>query len=258
MNTPVATTKWNAGLYDQKHDFVYKFGEDVVQLLAPAAGERILDLGCGTGHLTSVIAASGATVIGIDSSAEMVAKAKKTYPSLLFEVSDATNFQYDVPFDAIFSNAVLHWVTAKDAAIRCICNNLKRGGRLVLEMGAKENIRHIITALKEVLREYGYVAQASKELWYFPSLSEYATDLENAGLIVQYATYFKRDTELKDNENGIVDWLKMFASPLLEGVRETELLAIMAKVQDRLTPTNFKNNKWYADYYRLRMVAAKP
>lgn len=258
MNAPVAKTKWNAGLYDQKHDFVYKFGEDVVQLLAPAAGERILDLGCGTGHLTNVIAASGATVIGIDSSAEMVVKAKKTYPSILFEVKDATSFQFDVPFDAIFSNAVLHWVTEKNAAVRCIYNNLKSGGRLVLEMGAKENISHIITALKEVLREYGYVAQASKELWYFPSLSEYTTHLENAGLIVHYATYFKRDTELKDNENGIVDWLKMFASPFLEDVRKTELSFIMGKVQERLRPTNYKNNKWYADYYRLRIVAAKP
>src|SRR5438270_12987517 len=120
MSKVATITAWDAGLYDQKHDFVFKFGEDVVQLLAPRAGERILDLGCGTGHLTHVIAASGAEVTGIDSSPEMIARAKNAFPDVHFEVRNAVDFMFDEPFDAIFSNAVLHWVTEKEAATKAI------------------------------------------------------------------------------------------------------------------------------------------
>src|ERR1700753_1177309 len=109
MSTTV-NTKWNASLYDNKHDFVFKYGEDLVETLDPQAGGRILYLGCGTGYLTNFIAASGAEIIGIDNSFDMIAKAKKEYPSIEFLVQSATEFHFDESFDAIFSNAVLHWV----------------------------------------------------------------------------------------------------------------------------------------------------
>src|SRR4051812_20707877 len=101
--------EWDAGLYDDKHSFVWKHGAALVELLAPRPGERVLDLGCGTGHLAAQIAAAGAEVVGIDRAATMVEQARRAYPDLRFEVGEATDFSFDAPFDAVFSNAVLHW-----------------------------------------------------------------------------------------------------------------------------------------------------
>jgi trans-aconitate 2-methyltransferase len=109
----VAEDNWNPSLYNNKHNFVFKYGEDLVTVLNPQAGEKILDLGCGTGYLTNIIAATGAEVTGIDSSAGMITRAKKEYPGLQFRVLPATDFYFDESFDAIFSNAVLHWVLEK-------------------------------------------------------------------------------------------------------------------------------------------------
>ena len=139
MDTAAVHTSWNAHLYDDKHSFVFKYGEDLVDMLNPQAGERILDLGCGTGYLTNVIAGSGATVVGIDNSLEMISKAKTQYPALEFKVQSATEFYFDEHFSAIFSNAVLHWVLQKEMAIDCMYRNLKRSGRLVLEFCGKQN-----------------------------------------------------------------------------------------------------------------------
>jgi trans-aconitate methyltransferase len=258
MASPSTSMKWNAGLYNQKYDFVFKFGEDLVQLLDSKPGERILDLGCGTGYLTERIASTGASVIGIDNSEEMIRKAKATYPSISFEVKNAASFQFEQPFDAIFSNAVLHWIPEKEKVADCVFHNLKSGGRLVLEMGGKDNVKTIIDALTEVLSQHGYNDLAKRKVWYFPSLGEYASLLEHHGLTVNFATYFKRVTELKDNENGIIDWMRMFGSAYLKGVDEQELNGILEEVQEQLRSTNYRNEKWYADYQRLRIVATKP
>src|SRR5262249_12493396 len=102
--------KWDSTFYDQKHSFVTKYGEGVMELLATMAGERILDVGCGTGHLTHLIAQTGAVVTGLDNSAEMIRAAEASYPNIRFIIADAANFSFDEPFDAIFSNAALHWV----------------------------------------------------------------------------------------------------------------------------------------------------
>src|SRR5690242_2796609 len=132
MKVTSQDTNWNAGLYDDKHSFVFKFGEDVVQLLAPQNGERILDVGCGTGYLTHLIAQAGARVIGIDKSASMIHRAQAVYPDLDLRVMSATDFHFDTPFDAVFSNAVLHWVLEKEAAVDRMAEALRPGGRLVL------------------------------------------------------------------------------------------------------------------------------
>src|SRR6185437_8275858 len=115
---PANDTLWNATLYDDKHSFVFKYGEDVVQLLASREGERILDLGCGTGHLTNLIAKGNARVTGVDKSASMIEKARAAYPDLDFRVMSATDLHFDTPFDAVFSNATLHWVLDKETAVR--------------------------------------------------------------------------------------------------------------------------------------------
>ncbi len=135
------TNRWNAREYDAKHAFVYEKAKGLVNLLAPKSGERILDLGCGTGVLTSEIAATGAKVFGIDRSPEMVAQAKSKFPALRFEVVDATKMEFDGEFDAIFSNAVLHWIPEAEKVVRGIAQALKPGGRFVAEFGGKGNIQ---------------------------------------------------------------------------------------------------------------------
>src|SRR5258708_26455305 len=143
------STNWNARLYDDKHNFGVKYGEYVVQQLAPQQGERILDLGCGTGYLTNLIARAGARVVGIDKSTSMIERAKAAYPDLDFQVRSATDFHFDTPFDAIFSNAALHWVLEKENAIDNIYRNLRTAGRLILEIGGKGNVEEIVVTTRK-------------------------------------------------------------------------------------------------------------
>ncbi|WP_205512195.1 class I SAM-dependent methyltransferase [Longitalea arenae] len=248
---------WNTALYDKKHDFVFKYGEYLVQLLTPKEGERILDVGCGTGYLTNLIAASGAMVTGMDNSIDMIAKARSEYPHLPFRLASVTDFKFEEPFDALFSNAVLHWVTEKEQAIQSMYNNLKPGGRLVLEMGGKGNVQMIINALKKALVNHGYRSNAAREIWYFPSLSEYTGLLEKQGFRVTYAAHYNRETELKDTQHGIKDWVQMFGGAFLEGVEAAAKDNILEEVEETLRQTQFRNQKWYADYKRLRVVAIK-
>src|SRR5947207_7288008 len=86
--------QWNAAEYCAKHAFVYEKAKGLVELLAPKAGERILDLGCGTGALTAEIAARGAEALGVDRSEEMIAQARKKFPELRFEVMDARELRF--------------------------------------------------------------------------------------------------------------------------------------------------------------------
>jgi trans-aconitate methyltransferase len=253
----ITENTWNTSLYDKKHDFVFKYGEYLVQMLTPQEGERILDIGCGTGYLTNLIAASGAFVTGMDSSIDMIAKARNEYPHLPFRLASVTDFNFNEPFDALFSNAVLHWVTDKEKAIACMYNNLKPGGRLVLEMGGKGNVQLIMRALKNALIAFGYPQNAEREIWYYPSLSEYTSLLEKQGFRVTYATHYNRETELKDTQDGIKDWVNMFCGALLEDVDEQAKEKILENVQETLRLHQFRNQRWYADYKRLRVVAIK-
>ncbi len=148
--------KWNATLYDNKHSFVAKYGEDVLGWLAPQRDENILDVGCGTGVLTEKITEAGAIVTGIDASADMIAKAKQSYNNIAFFVKDASNFSFDKKFDAAFSNATFHWIKEQRSLLQCIYDVLKPNGRLVYEMGAKHNIESIHNAIKKVLIVDGF------------------------------------------------------------------------------------------------------
>ena len=253
----LTNTQWDATLYDDKHGFVAKYGEDVVQLLAPQQGERILDLGCGTGYLTHLIAQAGARVIGIDKSSSMIQYAQAAYPDLDFRVMSATEFSFDTPFDAVFSNATLHWVLDKETAVDQIAQALKSGGRLILEMGGKGNVEDIVVATRKVLTRHGYYSNAAIQLWYFPSLSEYTTLLEKKGFRVRFAAHFDRPTELKDTENGIKDFLKMFGNAFFSNIPDTEIDTVLKEIQDMVRPTNYRNGKWYGNYKRLRIAATK-
>jgi len=209
---------WNPSLYNDKHSFVYEYGSSLVGLLDAKKGERILDVGCGSGQLTYQVAQTGAAVVGIDSSPQMIADAKSKYPAIGFFVMDAADFSFDEPFDAIFSNATLHWVLNKEGSVKSMYGALKHGGRLVAELGGKGNVQTIVAQLRQSLATYGFADNAAREVWYFPSVGEYASLLEKYGFRVQMAQHYDRPTELSDSEHGIEDWLEMFGSPYVAGL----------------------------------------
>ncbi|MDB5062683.1 MAG: methyltransferase type 11 [Mucilaginibacter sp.] len=249
--------KWNAELYDQKHAFVYQFGENVLEVLDAKPGEHILDIGCGTGYLTQQIQNAGAIVKGTDYSANMIAQAKVNYPGVNFEVTDAANFDEAGKYDAVFSNAALHWIKNQDGMMQSVYKSLKPGGRFVAEMGGKGNVAKLIAATKQVLNQRGYHEQAKTQVWYFPSLGEYASRLEKHGFRVTFASHFDRKTPLQDGDEGVAKWITMFAPLYLVGIPKEEKEQMLAEVTALLEPEYNENGQWYADYKRLRFIAVK-
>lgn len=242
---------WKADLYDASHSFVWKAGASLLELLGVQPGERILDLGCGTGHLAAQMVAAGASVVGIDSSPEMIDAARVAYPQLHFEVADARQFSFAEPFDAIFSNAVLHWIKPPQAAIACMRAALKTGGRIVLEFGGHRNVEQIVNALAEQSPKFGVRFESP---WYYPGIAEYSALLEGAGFEVAFAHLFDRPTPL-DGEEGLRKWLEMFAGSVLNQLGAEDRQAMIAAVERQLRPVLYHNGAWMADYRRLRIAA---
>ncbi|MGJ5629660.1 class I SAM-dependent methyltransferase [Nostoc sp. CALU 1950] len=256
MNNISISNNWDASLYEDKHAFVWQYGEDLLKLLNPQLGESILDLGCGTGQLTEKIAQAGAEVMGVDRASEMIEKARQNYPHIRFDVADARSFQVDKPLDAVFSNAVLHWVKEADSAIASIHQSLKPGGRFVAEFGGKGNVLAIATALSNALEAINIPAQALNP-WYFPSIGEYATLLEQQGFDVIYSTLFARPTALAEGEAGMANWIRMFASSFLAGLSDEQQIQVIRVIEEYLKPTLYQQGTWTADYRRIRIVAIK-
>jgi trans-aconitate methyltransferase len=254
--------QWNAELYESKHAFVWQYGRSLIELLSPQSGERILDLGCGTGQLTQQIAIAHAQVTGIDRSPTMIETAQQNYPALEFLVADAQSFEVDRPFDAVFSNAVLHWILDPDSVIYSVYQALKPGGRFVAEFGGKGNVQSIVQALYHALETIQSTPPEAH--WYFPSIAEYTTRLERQGFEVTDATLLDRPTPLS-GEDGLANWLQMFASRFLEKLSDEERpLAgisqrsqVIRSVEQELRPALYQADHWIADYRRLRVVAVK-
>jgi trans-aconitate 2-methyltransferase len=262
----MSDNQWNTSLYENKHGFVWQYGEELLDLLSPQVGERILDLGCGTGQLTEKIAlAVGATsssstipqVEGIDYSSTMIEKAKENYPHIQFTIADARNFHVDQPFDAIFSNAALHWIKQPDAVIGCVYQALKPGGRFVAEFGGKGNVSAIANSLYNALAAIGCPVSSDINPWYFPSIGEYATLLEKQDFNVTLAVLFDRPTPLEDGDGGMANWIEMFASNFLLGLSVVQQLQVIRLVEENLKPTLYRDGRWFADYRRIRVVAIK-
>lgn len=252
MTTPQIANPWNARLYDSRHSFVWKYGEALLELLAAQAGEKILDLGCGTGHLTSQLAARGAIVVGVDSSPEMIDQARLAYPGLRFEIGDALQMSFQQEFDAVFSNAVLHWVMPPQEAIARIRAALRPGGRFVAEFGGRGNTREMLAALERQSQKRG-IADVTT-LWYFPGIAEYTGLLEQQGFEVTEASLFDRPTPL-EGETGMRDWFEMFARQIVERIPAADRQAFLADVEAELRPALYRDQTWVADYRRLRIVA---
>lgn len=246
------SNEWDANSYDESHSFVYEYGQGVVELLDPTPDERILDVGCGTGHLTNEIAATGATVVGIDASEGMVKNARDSFSDLQFVRGDARKLPFEESFDAVFSNAALHWVREQDTALRSIADVLRPRGRFVAELGGSGNVQTIVDAIESEVIERGYDPDNP---WYFPTVGEYATKLETHGFEVRHATLFDRPTELEGGDDGLKEWITMFGDSLLSAVPDGHHQAIRSAVEDRVRDELFEDGVWTVNYRRLRVVA---
>ncbi|MNO74902.1 Trans-aconitate 2-methyltransferase [compost metagenome] len=250
---------WQPEHYDNKLGFVSEYGKSVVDLLKPQRDEFILDLGCGTGDLSYEIAGAGTRVIGIDYSAQMIEQARSKYPDLRFKVGDGEQFELDTPVDAVFSNASLHWMKDAPGVIRSVWHALKPGGRFVAEFGGKGNVGTITSTLAQVLQD-GYGIEAERlNPWYFPSVGEYSTLLEQQGFRVHYMAHFDRFTRLEDGEKGLAHWINGFAADTyFWGLDDQEKADVIHQAEQLARPKLFINNTWHADYVRLRFIALKP
>jgi trans-aconitate methyltransferase len=247
--------EWDAELYEARHGFVWRLGEGVVEFLNPQPGERILDLGCGTGQLTSKIAESGAEVVGLDASPSMIGQARQNYPRLRFMLADARAMKFEKEFDAVFSNAALHWMLDRAGVAASVARALKKGGRFVAEFGGKGNIRLVERAIESVAARY-HAGQVPEKRTYFPALGEYASLLEEYGLEVRFAQLFDRPTPL-EGEDGMANWVRQFKWFYFEGLQPGQQKEALAEVIEELRPSLWSTQGWHVDYRRLRISAVK-
>jgi SAM-dependent methyltransferase len=243
---------WNPETYSRDAAFVPQLGSGALEWLAPQAGENILDLGCGDSQLTERIAAAGATVTGIDASAKMVAAARAR--GIAAEEGSAESLPYaDRSFDAVFSNAVLHWVRDQDAMMAEVHRVLRSGGRFVAELGGHGNIAAIRVAFAAVLARLGY-AQLGERGNYYPTPEAYTRRLVSHGFKVDRMILFPRPTPL--GAGGMTAWLNTFCRGALDALPEDRRETAVAETVALLAPALCdEEGKWTADYVRLRFVA---
>lgn len=249
-SSPVVPQRWSPSEYSAHGRFVTELGANILEWLDPEPGEAILDIGCGDGVLTEEIMRRGAHVHGVDASTEMVEAAQKR--GVPAEVMDATLMTFQRRFDAVFSNAALHWVHDQPALLRGVASALKPGGRFVAEMGGHGNIAAIRTALHATLAHHG-LAHLTVADNYFPTVEEYRRLLETHGFTVDAMELVARPTPLP---SGMRAWLSMFRRGIFDAVPEELRDTILNETLEHLEPAlRDKDGNWTADYIRLRFRA---
>ncbi len=243
-------THWDARRYASTARFVADLAAPVVDLLAPRRGERILDLGCGDGVLSARIAAAGCEVVAVDGSAEMVAAARAR--GVDARRVDGQALEFIGEFDAVFSNAALHWMPRGAAVIDGVARALRPRGRFVGEMGGHRNCARILAAIDAALACRG-IDSAALNPWYFPGVDEYRELLEARGFAVQRIELLERPTPLAAGfESWMANFGQVFVAPLEAGARA----ALVAEIKQRLRPDLCgADGQWTADYVRLRFAA---
>jgi len=249
----MTTQQWDPDTYARNARFVSDLGAGVFELLGPKPGEQVLDLGCGDGALTEKLVAAGCRVIAIDSSVEQIGAARAR--GLDARRGRAETLPFNAEFDAVFSNAVLHWIPDAGAVIASVHRALKPGGRFVAEFGGAGCVQTVRLALIDAANRRG-LDGATLDPWFFPTEAAYRALLEARGFIVRAITLFPRQTPLPGD---ITDWLETFAQPFLRAVSEHDRPAFLQDVRSAVQPTLFDPaSGWTADYVRLRFVAEKP
>ena len=248
-----AAQTWDPERYARNARFVSDLGAPVVELLAPRPGERILDLGCGDGALTAKLADLGCRVVGVDASTEQIAAARAR--GLDARVASGEALDFDDEFDAVFSNAALHWMKRADLVVDGAWRALAPGGRFVAECGGDGCVATIVAALSAALERRGHDARAANP-WYFPTVADYRARLEARGFVVTSIALIPRPTPLPGDVTG---WLETFAESFTNVLPEGERVGFLAEVQEALRPDLCDDEgRWTADYVRLRFAATKP
>ncbi len=244
---------WDPKVYVSNAAFVAELGEPLLDLLAPKPGERILDLGCGDGRLTAKLAARGPAVVAVDASPDLIAAARQH--GLDAHVMNGHDLAFKAEFDAVMSNAALHWMKDPDAVLKGVFRALKPGGRFVAEMGGQGNVARIVAAVGRALVRRGHPADSGNP-WYFPSVDQYRAKLEGQGFTVREMSLFPRPTRLPGDVGG---WLDTFAAPFLSVLSPAHRKAAREEAVAELQPVMADpSGVWWADYVRLRFVAVKP
>lgn len=247
-----AAQTWNPEAYARHAGFVARLGEPLIDLLAPQPGQRVLDLGCGDGVLTEKLAAAGCIVVGVDGSPQQVAAARAR--GLDARVADGQDLPFDGQFDAVFSNAALHWMRAPDRVIAGVARALKPGGRFVAEMGGAGNIATVWAALVKTLARRGIDAVRFNP-WYFPTAEEYGARLAAGGFAVSSIRLFPRPTPLPGDISG---WLETFGGAFLSLTDAADRAQIIDELRAALRPALLTpDGVWVVDYVRLRFLACR-
>ena len=245
----MATQTWDADVYARNARFVSDLGQAAMELLRPLPGERILDLGCGDGALTAKLAEI-ATVVGVDASATMIEAARAL--GLDARVADAQRLEFAEEFDAVFTNAAMHWMPRTGDVLRGVGRALRHGGRFVGEFGGHGCVAAICTAIRAVLQRRGMTAVSP---WYFPTAEEFAARLAAADFEVKYCALIPRPTPLP---SGMEGWLETFSRPFLGGLETADGAAAIAEIAELLRPSLCDDaGRWTADYMRVRFAAVK-
>jgi trans-aconitate methyltransferase len=247
------TQTWNPEQYARNARFVSDLGAPALELLAPQPGERILDLGCGDGVLTAKLQSLGCDVLGVDASAAQVEAAKKL--GVAARTTDGENLPFESEFDAVFSNAALHWMSNNpDAVIAGVHRALRPGGRFVAEMGGVNCVVKIRTALVAALDRRNMNGE-SADPWYFPTPEDYSARLTRAGFTIDSIALIPRPTPLPGD---VTAWLQTFAQNFTDKLPLSDRDAYLAEVQEALRPQLCDSQgHWTADYTRLRFKATK-
>jgi len=244
---------WDPERYERNARFVSDLGQPALELLAPRAGERILDIGCGDGVLTEQLVALGCRVVGVDGSPAQVAAARAR--GLDVHVMDGQALTFEDEFDAVFSNAALHWMKRADDVIHGVHRALRAGGRFVGELGGEGCVATIRSALIAALDRRG-IDGAALDPWYFPDVGSYGRRLEAAGFSVRWIALIPRPTPLPGDVTG---WLETFAEAFTSALPARERPEFLAEVREALRPELCDaSGAWTADYVRLRFAAMKP
>lgn len=244
--------EWDERNYSENFKFVHQYGEKLLDLITVPPGSFVVDLGCGNGALTQKLAKSY-KVIGIDQSPQMLQKAKQLCPNVEFLCEDACTFTLESKADAVFSNAVFHWIENQDKLIENIAANLNPGGELVFEFGGKGCADTVHKALYKAFDKYGY---EYRQDFNFRSIGEFAPILEKHGFKVEYARLYDRPTP-QNGANGLENWIRMFVTTAFNGVAEKDKDQIIRDAAEICRPSLFKDGVWCVDYVRLLMKAVK-
>jgi trans-aconitate methyltransferase len=257
MTTKLTSTSkiqsWSPQLYEENARFVSDLADEVVRMLDPKRGERILDIGCGDGYLTEKLASYGAELVGVDYSETLVEAARKR--GVDARHGNGEELQFDGEFDGAFSNAAMHWMLRANDTAAGVFRALKPGGRFVGEFAGAGNAKIIRREVHEALEQRG-IDSSAIDPWFLPEEDEYRRVLSDAGFVVSYLRLFDRPVSI---DYPLAQWIKTFGSPYIKALKNGDEHEFLAEVSEKLkTELLQEDGKWTIDYTRIRFMAVKP